>query len=288
MGSSEPPRISELVALSQYVYVQCNGSNITELRKLRFIDRNRSYCNDILDTFSLFGIEATRRLIIMEIISSMKSNAVTINSRHVTLLADFMVNLGRPYGTTRTGLSKQAVGFLSQATYEKAMTVLAKCAAVGGSEALTSSSAAIAVGSSISIGTGSIETISMSREQINKMMGRQIAAFDANDITALEELEKPAREETPIIKVPQIPNKGLTSILSKLAKTSVVQLGPVVIDYNTTLLLDEDDLTSLLNSTSLYKGVIPAFINDLYADLRYGAPVNYGSSDILFQYVMTV
>lgn len=48
--------------------------------------------NNILEVESCLGIEAARRVVIDELIDVMGAHGVTVNIRHVMLLADLMTN----------------------------------------------------------------------------------------------------------------------------------------------------------------------------------------------------
>src|ERR1700748_1736297 len=64
-----------------------------------------------MDIQTYLGIEAARSTIISEIAYTMTSYGMSIDSRHVMLLADVMTYKGETLGITRFGIAKMKVAF---------------------------------------------------------------------------------------------------------------------------------------------------------------------------------
>ena len=68
----------------------------------------------------VLGIEAGRQSIADEIIGVMEGHGITVDIRHILLLADTMTFTGRILGNTRHGLIKQKDSFNLLLIYKKA------------------------------------------------------------------------------------------------------------------------------------------------------------------------
>jgi hypothetical protein len=84
---------------------------------------------------------------------TIKASDSYINPSHYMYVADFITSLGFPLGTTSTSLNKQGIGHLSQASYEKAMSVLTKAAIFNIKEDIRGVSSSIIVGAPGKFGT---------------------------------------------------------------------------------------------------------------------------------------
>jgi DNA-directed RNA polymerase beta' subunit len=155
---------SELQTKSDYIYIEAYIDNtIKDLKlstkafketiKLQFVDMNNSYCNNVHIMASTLGIEAARNVYIRELYETIKASDSYINPSHYMYVADFITSLGFPLGTTSTSLNKQGIGHLSQASYEKAMSVLTKAAIFNIKEDIRGVSSSIIVGAPGKFGT---------------------------------------------------------------------------------------------------------------------------------------
>ena len=92
------------------------------------VDINKSKSNHILEIEQVLGIEASRNIIIQEISIVMKSHSISLDLRHICLLADIMTYKGKILGITRFGISKMKESTLMLASFEKTMDVLFEAA----------------------------------------------------------------------------------------------------------------------------------------------------------------
>ncbi|XP_015764049.1 PREDICTED: DNA-directed RNA polymerase III subunit RPC1-like [Acropora digitifera] len=75
--------------------------------------------NNTAEVERVLGIEAARSTIMNEINMTMKSHGMSIDARHVMLLADLMTYKGEVLGITRFGLAKMKESVLMLASFEK-------------------------------------------------------------------------------------------------------------------------------------------------------------------------
>ncbi len=143
------------------VYADSDGSafkgSTSTLRSLlgnSGIDSTRTYCNNVHEISSVLGVEAARSFLIKEIGDAVEYEGTYIDPRHIVLLVDFMVSLGRVSGLTFTGISRQPLGALEKATVQKAMDVFKEASGFGENKPVKGVSASIYVGKKALIGTG--------------------------------------------------------------------------------------------------------------------------------------
>ena len=175
-----PP--SDIMVASNLIYADSTGSNFTELLSHPDIDSTRSICNNVHEIHSALGIEAARNFFISEMINVI-SFETYINPRHIVLLVDYMTSLGKVYGVTFSGISRQPIGALEKASFEKAMDTFKEAAGFGEEKELVGTSASIYVGKKALIGTGfSDQFLDSSKfDALRKQLDEDMdLAFDAN------------------------------------------------------------------------------------------------------------
>ena len=138
---------------SKLVYADSTGSNFSELLSHPDIDARRTFSNNVHEIKNTLGIEAARNFLIKEFIDVFGAEGY-INPRHIVLLADFMTNLGKVYGVTFTGVSRQPIGALEKASYEKAMDVFKEASGFGEKKSVSGTSASVFIGKNALVGTG--------------------------------------------------------------------------------------------------------------------------------------
>jgi DNA-directed RNA polymerase III subunit RPC1 len=104
---------------------------------------------------SVLGIEAARSTIVSEIQSIMKAYSLSIDARHIYLLADVMTYRGTVLGITRYGIQKMKSGVLTMASFERTTEHLYSAALYQRSDKDLSVSENIIVGSPVPLGTSS-------------------------------------------------------------------------------------------------------------------------------------
>jgi len=147
-----PP--SAISRAAKFTYADADGNNFRTLLGRDDIDSTHTISNNVHEIYRTLGIEAARYFLIQEFINVITYDGSYINPRHITLLVDFMTNLGEPLPITFAGISRQATGTLGKASFEHAMDTFRDAAGFGKSEPIKSTSASIYVGKRAEIGTG--------------------------------------------------------------------------------------------------------------------------------------
>lgn len=144
---------STLEKKSEYV-VYTRGVNMDDIRNIIGVDLTRTYCNDIITVYEIFGIEAARNLIIREIISVLTSNGSGTNYQHICMFGDLMTNVGSLTSIDRHGLNKLDTDPFSRASFEKTVDQLITAAVFNEVDYMKSVSSRIMAGLCIKGGTG--------------------------------------------------------------------------------------------------------------------------------------
>uniref|UniRef100_A0A672Q099 DNA-directed RNA polymerase subunit n=1 Tax=Sinocyclocheilus grahami TaxID=75366 RepID=A0A672Q099_SINGR len=95
------------------------GDNLRAVMATHGVNGNRTTSNNTYEVEKTLGIEAARSTIINEIQYTMVNHGMSIDRRHVMLLADLMSYKGEILGITRFGLAKMKESVLMLASFEK-------------------------------------------------------------------------------------------------------------------------------------------------------------------------
>jgi len=130
------------------------GTNLKDILKLKEVNPDKLISNDLYEVAEVFGIEAARQLIINEIQTTIKSQGLDIDIRHLKLVADAMTNSGLIKGVTRMGIIAQKSSILARATFETPVKQFVNATIKGSSDKLTSVIENIILNQPVPIGTG--------------------------------------------------------------------------------------------------------------------------------------
>ncbi|XP_027150331.1 DNA-directed RNA polymerase III subunit 1-like isoform X1 [Coffea eugenioides] len=113
--------------------------------------------NHIMEVQQTLGIEAARSSIIDEIKHTMSSHGMTIDIRHMMLLADLMTFKGEVLGITRHGVQKMKDSVLMLASFEKTADHLFNASVNGRDDKIEGVSECIIMGIPMQLGTGMLK-----------------------------------------------------------------------------------------------------------------------------------
>merc|ERR1711872_1120507 len=115
-------------------------------------------------TFGVKGTSTTSNNTI-EVAYTMESHGMSIDIRHVMLLADLMTCRGEVLGITRHGLAKMKESVLMLASFEKTSDHLFDAAYYGQKDAIQGVSECIIMGIPMSVGTGLMQLLFTHKSQ---------------------------------------------------------------------------------------------------------------------------
>lgn len=131
------------------------GYGLKEVMTTEGVVGTQTQTNHIMEMQQVLGIEAARTSIYREIDYTMASHGMSIDPRHVMLLADVMTYKGEVLGITRFGVAKMKDSVLMLASFEKTTDHLFDAALYGKSDSIAGVSESIIMGNPArTVGTG--------------------------------------------------------------------------------------------------------------------------------------
>ena len=134
------------------LYVE--GTGLLSVMTTPGVDYKNTFSNHVFEAQNVLGIEAARSTIISQIQDTMSKHGMTIDTRHVMLLADIMTYKGDVLGITRFGISKMKDSVLMLASFEQTADHLFTGAFQGKKDPILGVSECIILGMQMPIGTG--------------------------------------------------------------------------------------------------------------------------------------
>lgn len=142
----------------EYV-VYTAGSNLRDVLMQDKIDRARTTTNSIQEIYDVLGVEAARNSIIHEASRTLEEQGLTVDIRHIMLVADLMTNDGDVKAIGRHGISGRKSSVLARAAFEITATHLLHAALTGETDYLDGVAENIIVGQPVTLGTGAVNLV---------------------------------------------------------------------------------------------------------------------------------
>lgn len=135
------------------------GSSLKKTIQLDHIDATRTKTNNINEMAEVFGIEAARNSIIEEAMGTLREQGLTVDVRHIMLVADMMTIDGEVKQIGRHGIAGEKTSVLSRAAFEVTVNHLLDAAIRGETDELVGVTENVIVGQPILLGTGDVRLI---------------------------------------------------------------------------------------------------------------------------------
>ena len=139
--------------------IHTEGSNIGAILKIDGVDIVKTTTNDIFEIEKVLGIEAARNAIIHELYTTMEEQGLSVDIRHIMLVADMMTSEGVVKSIGRHGISGEKSSVLARAAFEETGKHLLNASIRGETDKLTGIIENVIVGQPIPHGTGSVGVI---------------------------------------------------------------------------------------------------------------------------------
>ena len=136
--------------------IHTEGSNLKKVLSMEGIDQVRTTTNNIHEIGQVLGIEAARRSIINEAQKTLSEQGLSVDVRHIMLVADIMTSEGVVKSIGRHGISGEKSSVLARAAFEETGKHLLHASIRGEVDELTGIIENIIIGQPIPLGTGSI------------------------------------------------------------------------------------------------------------------------------------
>ncbi|MFH1221910.1 MAG: DNA-directed RNA polymerase subunit A'' [Candidatus Micrarchaeota archaeon] len=140
-------------------FIRASGFNVTGAIANESVDPNHVYTNNIKEIERIYGIEAARNAIIKETKDVMDLQRLSVDVRHIMLIADAMTFAGSIKSIGRHGLSGQKTGILGRAAFEETVKHLVNAGSTALEDKLVGVTENIIVGQTVPVGTGRIKLI---------------------------------------------------------------------------------------------------------------------------------
>uniref|UniRef100_A0A182W273 DNA-directed RNA polymerase subunit n=1 Tax=Anopheles minimus TaxID=112268 RepID=A0A182W273_9DIPT len=152
----EVPRIRRAITYMQndQLYLKTEGTNMSAMTAhAKVLDLNRLYTNDISAMAKRYGIEAAARVAVKEIQNVFGVYGITVDPRHLLLVADYMTAGGTFQAMNRMTMEFSASP-LQQISFETSLKFLKDALTKGKNDSLESPSSRLIVGQPCKLGTG--------------------------------------------------------------------------------------------------------------------------------------
>lgn len=133
-----------------------NFAGVLDAVPLEAIDHTATTSNSIHAILETYGVEAARAAIVHEISAVFAVYGISIDSRHMSLIADYMTQEGGYRAFNRSGMENVASPFLKM-TFETTVQYLKNATLIGETDELISPASRIVMGLPVALGTGSFE-----------------------------------------------------------------------------------------------------------------------------------
>uniref|UniRef100_A0A2K5YAY0 DNA-directed RNA polymerase subunit n=1 Tax=Mandrillus leucophaeus TaxID=9568 RepID=A0A2K5YAY0_MANLE len=148
----------EFKALQEWI-LETDGVSLMRVLSEKDVDPVRTTSNDIVEIFTVLGIEAVRKALERELYHVISFDGSYVNYRHLALLCDTMTCRGHLMAITRHGVNRQDTGPLMKCSFEETVDVLMEAAAHGESDPMKGVSENIMLGQLAPAGTGCFDLL---------------------------------------------------------------------------------------------------------------------------------
>ena len=150
-----PFELAEFEGQKEWI-IHTEGSNLKEILSKEGIDPVRTTTNNIHEIGEVLGIEAARQSIINEAQNTLSEQGLSVDVRHIMLVADIMTSEGIVKSIGRHGISGEKSSVLARAAFEETGKHLLHASIRGEVDDLTGIIENIIIGQPIPLGTGSV------------------------------------------------------------------------------------------------------------------------------------
>ena len=150
-----PMDLAEFEGQKEWI-IHTEGSNLKEILSRDGIDPVRTTTNNIHEIGEVLGIEAARQSIINEAQNTLSEQGLSVDVRHIMLVADIMTSEGIVKSIGRHGISGEKSSVLARAAFEETGKHLLHASIRGEIDDLTGIIENIIIGQPIPLGTGSV------------------------------------------------------------------------------------------------------------------------------------
>jgi DNA-directed RNA polymerase subunit A" len=135
------------------------GSALRKVMLFEGVDPARTKTNNINEIGEVLGIEAARNAIINEATDTLREQGLSVDVRHIMLVADIMTVDGEVKQIGRHGVSGEKASVLARAAFEVTVNHILDAAVRGDIDDLRGVTENVIVGQPIQLGTGAVQLV---------------------------------------------------------------------------------------------------------------------------------
>ena len=135
------------------------GSALKDVIQFKGVDPTRTKTNNITEIGDVLGIEAARNAIINEATDTLREQGLSVDVRHIMLVADIMTCDGEVKQIGRHGVSGEKASVLARAAFEVTVNHILDAAVRGDVDDLRGVTENVIVGQPIQLGTGDVQLV---------------------------------------------------------------------------------------------------------------------------------
>jgi DNA-directed RNA polymerase subunit A" len=139
------------------------GSSLRKVMQFDGVDPSRTKTNNINEISEVLGIEAARNAIINEAMDTLREQGLTVDVRHIMMVADIMTVDGEVKQIGRHGVSGEKASVLARAAFEVTVNHILDAAIRGDIDDLRGVTENVIVGQPIQLGTGDVQLVASRR-----------------------------------------------------------------------------------------------------------------------------
>jgi len=161
------------------------GTNLLDVLGLDYIDNTRTLSNDIIEIYSVLGIEAARQAIYNELVDVVEFDGTYINYHNYSVLVDRMTFTHKLISIFRHGINNDNIGPIAKASFEETPEMFLKAARHAELDTMRGISANVMCGQEGHFGTAAFQVV-LDIEEMQKLE----ASSEYKYVNTDEEIEK--------------------------------------------------------------------------------------------------
>jgi len=154
------------------------GTNILDVLALDYIDSRRTFSNNIIEVYNIFGIEAARQTIYNELAEVIEFDGTYINFHHLCMLCDRMTFTNKLISIFRHGINNDNIGPIAKASFEETPEMFLKAARHAELDTMRGVSANVMCGQEGLYGTNAFQVV-LDLEEMKKL--ENVVAYEKQD-----------------------------------------------------------------------------------------------------------
>jgi len=139
--------------------IYTEGSNLEKVLEHESVDPTHTITNSVQEVYDVLGVEAARNSIIKEAFETLREQGLTVDIRHIMMVADIMTNDGDVKAIGRHGISGRKSSVLARAAFEITAHHLLRAAIIGEVDYLDGVAENVIVGQPVTLGTGAVNLV---------------------------------------------------------------------------------------------------------------------------------